>query len=111
MKKIAILSCLKSTSVCSGAACFEAVNNREASFAAYKGEEVSIVAFFHCNGCDCKYENDESYREKIERVISIKPYAVHVGLCTISKGIECDKITQIIDKLEENHIKIVRGTH
>jgi predicted metal-binding protein len=111
MIKIAILSCLKATAVCSGAACFSALNKRTQSFAPYRDEAVEISAFFHCNGCGCDIETDAEYAEKIDRVKTLAPDAVHIGKCTITNGTECSTITKIAKELSATGIQVIRGTH
>ena len=111
MTKIAILSCLNASSVCSGAACFKAVNDRTKSFEIYKEEDVEIIAFFHCNGCSCDYENDIEYKEKIDTVIKLKPDAVNIGKCTVTDGCECSIITKIAATISDSGIRVIRGTH
>ena len=61
MKKIAILTCIKSNSVCTGASCLKAMNERTRSFAPYKGEPLQLMAFLHCNGCACDYDTDPGF--------------------------------------------------
>ena len=110
-KRIAILSCLKATEVCSGAACFKAVNQRTNFFEVYKGALVEVIGFFHCNGCTCDYEKDVSYLEKMNMMIKLKPDAIHVGKCTMIEGTECPIITEMIQSFIQNDIIVVRGTH
>lgn len=110
-KRIAVLSCLKATDVCSGAACFKALNQRKKSFEIYAEAEIEIVGFFHCNGCECDYENDKAYIEKIDTMINLKPDAIHVGKCTLIDGEECSVITKIVSTFEKNKILVVKGTH
>ena len=73
MKKIVILHCLRSEENCTGAACFQAFNNRSAQFARYGDEEIQLMAFMTCNGCRKITLGDSSgLEEKIERILSIK---------------------------------------
>ncbi len=109
--KIAVLSCLKATGVCSGAACFRAINNREKHFNIYKDMDVEVVAFFHCNGCDCDYSSDVEYLEKIEYVCSLEPDAVHVGKCTCMEGNLCTVIEAMVKYIEDRGMKVIFGTH
>lgn len=111
MKRIVVLSCLKATGVCSGAACFQAINRRQGSFQIYENEAVEVEAFFHCNGCDCNYEVDSEFQEKIERVIGMKPDSLHVGKCTQINGRECPVITNIVHQIQTRDILVIRGTH
>ncbi|MBS7525387.1 CGGC domain-containing protein [Fusibacter paucivorans] len=111
MKRIAILSCLEATAVCSGAACFKALNSRMASFERYRDEAVEVVAFWHCNGCQCDYQKDAAFLEKIEAVVALKPHAVHIGKCTVTNGQRCSVITDIASYLEVHDIQIIQGTH
>ena len=66
MKKIVILACQKANTVCTGAACLRAFNQRTRSFAQYQNEEIELEAFFRCNGCDVW---DDGMQEKLERLI------------------------------------------
>ena len=52
MKKIVILACQKANTVCTGAGCLKAFNQKTKSFARYQNEEIELEAFFRCNGCD-----------------------------------------------------------
>ena len=45
MKRIAILRCLHSNDVCTGAACLAAFNAKSKSFEAYKEEGAELVAY------------------------------------------------------------------
>jgi len=87
------------------------MTGKKASFTRYHGDDIEVVAFFHCNGCDCDYDNDKKYLEKISRVIMMKPDAVHIGICTCVNGMECLKIKHIIETLEANSINVIHGTH
>lgn len=50
--------------------------------------------------------------EKLERLISIKPDAVHLGVCTkLKDGTRCPTIERIAKRLEEEGAHIVDGTH
>lgn len=111
VKRIAILSCLKATDVCSGAACFKALNQRQKSFEVYAEDTIEVIGFFHCNGCECDYENDSAYIEKIDTMIGLKPDVIHVGKCTLIDGKECPVITRIVSTFEKNEILVVKGTH
>ena len=112
MKKIAILTCLNTTALCSGASCMRAFNQRAKTFEAYAGEEVELRAFFHCNGCDADYADNRRYTEKIERVASLELDAIHVGICTMRRGGDrCEIITEMTKYFEEQNIPIVWGTH
>lgn len=112
MKRIAILTCLDAVgSVCTGAGCFRALNERKGSFERYD-EEIQLQAFFQCNGCQSKVETDSGMQEKIERIIKIKPDVVHIGVCTKTKRKSlCPTIQEIITELEKNDIPCIEGTH
>ena len=112
MTRIAILACLKSTtSVCTGASCFEAISTKTGAFAQYE-DDVVPVAFFQCNGCGSDFDSDAGMIEKMERIISIKPDVVHVGVCTLkNRETRCVTMQKIIQTLKDNNIKLVEGTH
>lgn len=118
MKKIAILTCLKANDVCTGASCLEAFFKKEAFFNQYKKEDIKLVAFWTCNGCEeVLLNNQEGLNEKLERILSMKTEIVHIGVCTkikdehSKKEILCPKVEEIIRYLKDNNIKIIFGTH
>lgn len=117
MKKIAILRCLRSNDVCTGAACMQAFNKKTGAFAMYGDEPLELEAYWSCNGCgDCRLQHQEGIEEKIARIISLKVDAVHVGVCTKHRDaqgeyVTCRKILGICERLREAGIEIVEGTH
>ena len=111
MKKIAIFNCLKANEMCTGAACMNALNHRKAGFEVYKDEEVELLAFMRCNGCSKEPGENEGMREKLERIVSLSPDALHIGKCTIKGDEECSKITKAAEILESKGVRIIRGTH
>lgn len=113
MKRIAILRCLKSNDVCTGAACLAAFNEKTRFFKVYKGEGAELVAYWSCDGCkEVSFNNPGGLEAKIERIETLNVDVLHLGVCTRNhEGIECPEIIRIIDRLEKKGIKIVRGTH
>ena len=115
MKKIVILRCLRSEGNCTGAACFQAFNNRSSQFARYGDEEIQLVAFMACNGCRKLTLGDSSgLEEKIERILSIKPDVVHVGICCKTRTDDneyCPEVLRLVDIFRNHGIEIVWGTH
>ena len=113
MKKIVMLTCLKANRVCTGAACLQAFNSKTKTFARYQ-EPLELEAFFRCNGCDAQgiVVWDEGMEEKVERLLSLHPDAVHLGVCTKEKsGRRCPLIQRVADALSEAGAVIVDGTH
>lgn len=117
MKKIAILTCLDALgSVCTGAGCMSAFNKKTGSFTRYT-DDLELVAFFQCNGCDSDVMTDKGMEEKLERIIKINPDAVHVGVCTMKRdescgdSTRCGSITTVIEQLQAHGIEIVDKTH
>lgn len=112
MKKTAILTCLDAVgSVCTGAGCMSAFNQRKGSFSKYE-EDLELVAFFQCNGCDSDVMTDKGIIEKIERIVKINPDAIHVGVCTMKRdGTRCESITTLMNYLQSQGIEIISGTH
>lgn len=115
MEKIVILRCLRSEENCTGAACFQAFNNRSSQFARYGDEEIQLVAFMACNGCRKLTLGDSSgLEEKIERILSIKPDVVHVGICCKTRTDDneyCPEVLRLVDIFRNHGIEIVWGTH
>ena len=113
MKKIVMLTCLKANRVCTGAACLQAFNSKTKTFARYQ-EPLELEAFFRCNGWDAQGIGvwDEGMEEKVERLLSLHPDAVHLGVCTKEKsGRRCPLIQRVADALSEAGAVIVDGTH
>jgi len=104
---IAILHCLRSTRVCTGASCFKAYNNGTHAFAAYD-EKPALCAFFHCGGCDMDWEKDPGMIEKMQRLQSENVQRIHVGICIGDKCVHRDKIFAM---LEQYGMECVFGTH
>lgn len=114
MKRIVFLTCPKAESVCTGAACFEAMHRKTHAFARYKGETLEVAAFMKCSGCDVFPGSDAGLDEKIERILSIAPDAVHLGICTMhdGKGEDvCEEIKAIARIFQNKNIPVIRGTH
>lgn len=111
-KKIVILTCLKATNGCTGAACLTAFHNRSGAFQQYLDEELELMAFCHCNGCGSVLEQDSGMQEKLERILKIHPDAVHLGVCTLKKETgRCKTIEQFIKIFQDNGIPVIDGTH
>ncbi len=116
MKKVAILRCLLSSGVCTGAGCMRVFNRKTGAFAQYKDEEIELVAFMSCQGCgEVRMHNQEEIDTKIEKLAKLQPYAVHVAGCVKhpnAKGemVTCKNIVSICDKLAARGIKIIEGT-
>lgn len=114
MKRIVILTCPLSETVCTGGSCLKAFNERIRAFSRYKRENMELVAFMKCSGCGHFPGQDKGLDEKIQYVLDAKPDVVHVGICA-SKGKEkrkfCPEIEAITTIWEKAGIPIVRGTH
>ena len=112
MKKIAILTCLKSVNCCTGAACLTAFYNRSGAFQQYVDEELELTTFCHCNGCDSILEQDNGMQEKLERILKIHPDAVHLGVCTLKQETDrCKTVEKFIKIFQDNGIAVIDGTH
>ena len=114
MKRIVILRCLSSNDVCTGAGCMRAFNTKSGAFARYGEEPLELEAFWSCNGCgDCRFEHQAG---KLERIIGLKPDAVHVGVCVKQRTedgdeVTCKTIEEICERLQASGLTIVEGTH
>lgn len=111
MKKIAMMNCLQSNNVCTGAGCLRAFYERSGGFACYEGEELQLVAFLRCSQCGGKLDQDEGMMEKLERLKAIATEAVHIGVCAQKGGIPCPYMADKAKWLEENGIQIIWKTH
>lgn len=115
MKKIVVLRCLKAEENCAGASCLKAFNNKSAYLSRYADQEIELAAFMSCNGCEnIKFSSKIGFNEKLERILRIRPDAVHIGICCQTRTADkrrCKYILKIIDFFEQNNIKVVWGTH
>lgn len=113
MKKIAMLTCLNAAnSVCTGSGCMRAFNRRTDSFEQYGSEDLELIAFFHCNGCERDCLDDPKLQEKLQRIVEIRPDALHLGVCTVkSGGVRCEVIKKYVDFFLEHGICVINGTH
>ena len=114
MKKIVILTCMKSTGTsCTGATCLSAFYDKTGGFEQYGDEELRLTAFCQCNGCGNYVDKDEGLQKKIKSIVDMQPYAVHVGVCTLrgEPKKRCGTIQKMIDILDENGIRVIDGTH
>lgn len=117
MKKIAILRCLESNDVCTGASCLDAFYKRNRYFSIYD-EDVQLVAFFSCNGCKQRVilKNQIGMDEKLEHLKSMGTEVVHIGACAwirteTGEHVICPKIVELIKRIEIMEMKVVYGTH
>ena len=106
MKKIAILTCLEATRVCSGAACFSALNQRTAFFQPYVETEVEVLGFFHCNGCKDPIFDGMDY--KFEQLKRSGVETLHMARCI---EVECHRYNEMKLALETKGFSVVKGSH
>lgn len=115
MNKIGILTCIHSNNVCARVGCLAAFQNRTDFFQDYP-EDTCLAAMMTCNGCKganpIEPIEDKGILEKMDRLVSEKISAIHVGVCRLPDGKhECPRMTQICNMIEERGIKVIRGTH
>ena len=88
----------------------KAFNNKTAAFAEYI-DDLELVAFARCNGCDSDITTDVGMQKKIDRIIKAQTDTIHFGVCTIHNGKECPTITRLGDIMQQAGITVVRGCH
>lgn len=114
MKKIGILTCIRSNDVCTRAGCLKAFRIRSDYFQEY-GPETELAVMMTCNGCPKENplapSKDPGMQEKVERLKKENVEAVHVGACRLHNGAECSRIQEICGMIQEQGICIVKGTH
>ena len=114
MKKIAILSCLKSNDVCAGCACLSAFNKRIRSFAPYEGEELELTAFMRCSNCvkDGDPMEDKGFVEKLERLVQEGTEILHIGICAgMTEAEGCPGMLKMVQAFRDKGVQVVWGTH
>lgn len=115
MEKIGILTCFRSNDVCTRVGCMNAFNHRKDFFQSYP-EDTELAAMMTCNGCfkDQPLEpgEDPGILEKLERLKKEEISIIHVGVCRLLKNkTECPRITAICTLMENQGIRVIRGTH
>ena len=115
MNRIGILTCLNSNDVCTRVGCLNAFNHRTDFFSAYP-RDTELAVLMTCNGCQenrpPEPEDDPGILEKLERLTKEEISTIHVGVCRMtSEHIECPRITKICSMMEEQGIRVIRGTH
>lgn len=112
-KRIVMINCLNTIGKgCTGSGCFRALHERTGAFQIYKDDEVNVIAFFTCCGCEEELETSEGLKKKVERILSLNPDAVHTGICTKrQEGDFCRPIKQMLQRFKENGISCIDGTH
>lgn len=106
MKNIAILTCNKMTYKCSGIGCFDAFNNRTKAFERYGDEDIVLRTFFHCNGCDKDFAEENHY--KLEQLKKRNVTIIHMALCI---DVECYRYNEIKQHIISKGFQVVEGTH
>lgn len=92
----------------------QAWNERGGKFDLYTEKEISLAAFFHCNGCGSDPKTDSGMLEKLDRLQRIGVSTVHVGICAVKERETmtlCSTIEKITELLSERGISVVVGTH
>nr|WP_312578103.1 CGGC domain-containing protein [Sedimentibacter sp.] len=110
MTNIAILTCLDATKVCTGAGCLEAFFKRVGAFKNYD-DELTLKAFWHCNGCGQPSCYCDGLKEKIERLEKMQVTHIHIGICAFGEKHQCKTMEEIIDILKDRGFHVVFGTH
>lgn len=104
MKKIAIYVCGDVAERCTANGCMKAFNNRGDAFSTYD-EEIQMVAFNACNGCD--KAPVESLDLKIEKFLKAEVDTVHLSTCIRGR---CDHYSTFAKKLSK-HFNVVGYSH
>lgn len=105
MKKVGIINCYEVSTRCSGSGCFKAFNNKTGAFEEYQGEEIELVSFVHCNGC-----NEASVEEVLTKAKKMKAVGVeyiHLSSCVKAK---CPLYDNFMKELSKEH-NVVGYTH
>lgn len=108
--RIAIMSCRDTMLRCAGRSCVWAFQEKEKHFEIYRDSElpVRLCAYFGCNGCDTDYENDLSFRKKLERLVLDEVSIIHLSGCLCH---HCPNIEKIRATIESYDIRCELGTH
>ena len=114
MKRIAIVACENSNTVCAGCACLNAFYDRRKSFERYAGEELRLMAFMRCSHCVKNGDpmQDAGFVEKLERFVSESVEIVHIGLCGgRTEETACPGMAKMAAAFREKGLTVGWGTH
>jgi len=106
MKNIGVMICNKYSYKCSGVGCFDAFNKKEKAFERYKDMNITLKAFFHCNGCDKDFLVEQAH--KIEQMKDRQVSTIHFSRCMAN---HCDYYKQLKNDLKNSGFEVVDGTH
>ncbi len=114
MKRIAIVACENSNTVCAGCACLNAFYDRRKSFERYAGVARRLLAFVRW--CHCVQDGDPlldaGFGEKLERFVSESVEIVHIGLCGgRTEETACPGMAKMAAAFREKGMTVVWGTH
>lgn len=107
MKNIAILQCEKAGNTCTAAGCFRCFNEKSKAFERYQGQDVQMMGFFQCNGCDADQLTDERFAKKLNRMKE-HDCTVHLAFCVMQ---DCEKKEILKQALNNAGLEWVEGTH
>ena len=105
MKKIAIYVCGEISKTCTANGCLNAFNEKKDSFADYAFEQLELVSFNTCNGCD--KAPVESLELKIEKFKKAEVDTVHLSTCIRGR---CDHYETFAEMLSES-FNVIGYTH
>lgn len=105
--KIAICNCERVIGKCSSMGCFRAYNNKSKHFERYKDEEVELAAFFYCDICSSR--NEENLEKIAQRLKDKGVSQVHIGACALK--CPAGKLEQIKEIFWSKDLEIIEGTH
>jgi predicted metal-binding protein len=125
LKRIAIVTCKNAASVCTGASCLQAFRERNGSFKQYGSENVELIAFMQCSGCNGvkdqgpfdqgvfpELDGDEGMQKKLDRLLKEKVDVVHLGICCWNSERElCPWMKKFIPELRQRGFLVKSGTH
>lgn len=106
MKKIVIFVCGEVAKKCPAYGCLRTFNEKVDSFEVYQEEDIQLVAFNTCPGC----EQDPlgNLRNKIERFNKAGADTVHISTCIRGR---CDNYEAFAKILAEAGFDVVGYTH
>lgn len=106
MKNIGIMICNKYSYKCSGINCFKAFNNRTKAFERYRECNVNLMAFFHCNGCEKNFLEEQTH--KFDQLKRCGVSTIHMSTCMVNK---CHRYDVLKGDLINSGFDVVDGSH
>lgn len=107
MKKVGIMVCGNVSKTCPATGCFRAFNEKSEGFSWHGHDDLMMVAFNTCPGCDA--DPLGNIRLKMERFQRVEADTIHISTCIRSRCEHYEEFARILS--EEGGFNVIGYTH